>query len=221
MKQLAIRDTRVTLPNLDATELADVDSLEGHLLLSDFRLAGRELPSLEISGQRLATGHVSGLRTQRAKLDDLRMDSVDFAGCELSRAVITGGKWSRVRFTDSKMLSGQLRDLTFENVVFDHCKFDFAVFQGVTAKGPVIFRNCSLEETCFTGCDLSRVAFDDCRMVATSFQRSTCKGTDLRGNDLSRVCGIASLARAVIGPAQVSQLGDALVIDLKLRLPDD
>ena len=221
MRQLAIRDTVAVLPNRDAMDLEDVDSLEGRLLLSDFRLAGAEMPALEISGQRLATGHVSALRTASAKLDDLRMDSVDFAGCELSRASITGGKWSRVRFADCKLLSGQFRDLTVENVVFDHCKLDFAVFQGVTAKGPVIFRDCTLEETSFAGCDLSQVAFDDCRMIATSFQGSTCKGTDLRGNDLSRVCGIASLAQAVIDTGQVMQLGHALVIDLELRLRDD
>ena len=220
MKQFAIRDTRATLPNLDVTDLEDVDTLENRLLVSDFRLAGAEMPSLEISAQRLTTGYVSGLRTQSAKLDDLRMDSVDFAGCELSRAVITGGKWSRVRFTDCKILSGQFRDLSFENVIFDHCRLDFAVFQGVTAKGPVIFRDCSLEETSFTSCDLSRVAFDDCRMIATAFLRSTCRGIDLRGNDLSRISGISSLARAVIDPAQVSQLGHALVVDLELRLRD-
>jgi uncharacterized protein YjbI with pentapeptide repeats len=221
MKQLAIRDTRVTLPNLDATDLADIDTLESHLLVSDFRLAGAEMMFLELAGQRLTTGYISGLRTQSAKLDDLRMDSVDFAGCELSRAVFTGGKWSRVRFTNCKILSGQFRELTFENVVFDHCWLDFAVFHGVTAKGPVIFRDCSLEETSFTGCNLSRAAFDDCRMIATSFKRSTCKGTDLRGNDLSRIRGIPSLAQAVIDPAQVSQLGQALVIDLELRLRAD
>jgi uncharacterized protein YjbI with pentapeptide repeats len=220
MKHLAIRDTRAVLPNLDATELEDIETLESGLLLSDFRLAPAEVLSLELSGQRLVTGSVSGLRTRNAKLDDLGMDSVDFAGCELSRATFTGGKWSRVRFTDCKILSGQFRDLTFENVVFDHCKLDLAVFQAVTAKGPVIFGNCSLEETWFTGCDLSHVAFDECRMVATSFQRSTCKGTDLRGNDLSRIRGIPSLAKAVIDPAQVVQLGHALVIDLELRLKD-
>ena len=220
MKHLAIRDTRAALPNLDAAVLEDIETLESSLLLSDFRLAGAEMRSLELSGQRLATGYVSGLRTQKAKLSDLLLDSVDFAGCELSRATFTGGKWSRVRLTDCKILSGQFRDLTFENVVFDHCKLDLAVFQAVTAKGPVIFRNCSLEETWFTGCMLSHVAFEDCRMVATAFQRSTCKGTDLRGNDLSRICGIPSLAQAVIDPAQVLQLGHALVTDLELRLQD-
>lgn len=220
MKHLAIRDTRAALPNLDATELEDIETLESSLLLSDFRLAPAEMLSLELSGQRLVTGYVSGLRTRNAKLNDLRMDSVDFAGCELTRAAFTGGKWSRVRFTDCKILSGQFGDLTFENVVFDQCKLDLAAFQAVTAKGPVIFRNCSLEETWFTGCTLSHAAFDNCRMVATSFQRSTCKGTDLRGNDLSRIRGIPSLAQAVIDPAQVLQLGHALVIDLELRLKD-
>jgi uncharacterized protein YjbI with pentapeptide repeats len=222
MKQLAIRATRAALPNVDDTDLEDVSTLTGHLgLLSDFRLAGAEMRSLEISGQRLFTGQVSGLRAGRARIEDLRMDSVDFAGCELSQAAFVGGKWSRVRFTECKVLSGQFSDLTFEDVVFDRCKLGFAAFQAVTAKGAVIFRGCSLEEAWFVGCDLSRAAFDDCRLTDTSFERTTCKGTDLRGNDLSRVRGVPCLAQAIIEPAQVIQLGHALVRDLELRLPDD
>jgi uncharacterized protein YjbI with pentapeptide repeats len=85
----------------------------------------------------------------------------------------------------------------------------------------VIFRGCSLEEAWFTGCDLSRVAFDDCRMTATTFERAACRGTDLRGNDLSGIRGIASLHQAVIEPSQAVQLGHALIADLELRLPAD
>lgn len=221
MEQLAIRDTRAALPNLDVADLDDVSTLENRLgTLKEFRLAGAVLRSLEISGQRLVTGQVSGLRVERAKLGDLRMDSVDFTGCDLSQAAFTGGKWSRVRFTDSKILAGQFHNLTVEDVIFDHCKLDFAAFQVVTAKGPVIFRDCSLEEAWFTGCDLSKAAFDDCRLSATAFEHTTCKGTDLRGNDLSGIRGIASLRQAAIEPAQVIQLGHALVADLELRLPD-
>jgi uncharacterized protein YjbI with pentapeptide repeats len=222
MEQLTIRDTRATLPNLDSAELEDVGTLANRAgLLTGFRLPAAEMRSLEISGQRLATGQVSSLRTARVKAEDLRMDSVDFAGCELSQAAFTRGKWSRVRFTDCKILSGQFTDLTFEDVIFDRCKLGYSAFQAVAAKGPVIFRDCSMEETWFSGCDLSRAAFDGCRMNPASFERTNLKGADLRGNDLSQVRGIPCLARALIEPAQVIQLGHALVDDLELRLPGD
>jgi uncharacterized protein YjbI with pentapeptide repeats len=139
----------------------------------------------------------------------------------LSGAAFTSGKWSRVRFANCKILSGQFDDLTFEDVVFDRCKLDYAAFTGVTAKGPVIFRDCSLEEAEFTGCDLSKAAFDDCRMDLTTFERTTAKGIDLRGNDLSAIRGLAWLKGAVIEPAQTTQLSRALVGDLQLSLPDD
>ena len=222
MEQLAIRATRAALPNLDDADLEDVDTLVNRLgVISGFRLADAELRSLEVTDQRLTTGHIDGLRVERAKLHELRMDSVDFTGCDLSGAAFTSGKWSRVRFANCKILSGQFNDLTFEDVIFDRCKLDYASFTGVTAKGPVIFRDCSLEEAEFSGCDLGKAAFDDCRLDLTSFERTTAKGLDLRGNDLSAIRGIASLKHATIEPSQTMQLGRALVGDLELSLPDD
>jgi uncharacterized protein YjbI with pentapeptide repeats len=222
MEQLTIRATTAALPDLDGASLQDVDTLVTRIgVLEAFRLSGAGLRSLEISGQRLTSGQVSGLHAGRARLEGLRMHCVDFTGCDLSQAACTGGRWSRVRFTDCKILAGQFRDVAFENVIFDRCKLDLAAFQAMTAKGPVIFRDCSLEDALFSGCDLSRAAFDGCRMTATTFERALGKGTDLRGNDLSAIRGIASLRQAVIEPAQAIQLGHALIADLDLRLPDD
>lgn len=84
----------------------------------------------------------------------------------------------------------------------------------------MVFRECSLEEAWFSGCDLGRVVFDGCRMAATSFERSAAGGMDLRGNDLSGLRGVASLRRAVIEPYQALELGRALVGDLELSLPE-
>ena len=222
MEQLTIRATTAALPYLDAADLDDVETLEtGIGFRTSFRLAAPELRSLEASGQRLATGQVTKVRAERVRLDDLRMDSVEFTGCELSRAAFTGGKWSRVRLADCRILGGQFTDLTLENVIFDRCRLDYAAFQSVAAKGPVIFRDCSLMEAVFTGCDLSRAAFDGCRMTATSFERTTCNGTDFRGNDLSAIRGVTSLRKAAIDPAQAIELGQALITDLELRLPSD
>ena len=222
MEQLAIRATRAALPNLDDADLEDVDTLTNRLgVMSDFRLVDAELRSMEVSDQHLTTGRIEGLRVERAKLHELRMDSVDFAGCDLSGATFTSGKWSRVRFANCKILSGHFDSLILEDVIFERCKLDYATFAGVTAKGPVIFRDCSLEETEFSNCDLSKVAFDECRMDLTRFERTQAKGLDLRGNDLSAIRGITSLKHAVIESAQALQLGRALVDDLELTLPGD
>jgi uncharacterized protein YjbI with pentapeptide repeats len=191
------------------------------VVLSEFHLTDGSPRALELVDRRLDTGRISGLRVEYAVFDDMRVEAVDFARCDLSQAVFRGGRWTRVRFSDCKILSGRFDGATLENVVFDRCKLDYAVFRDVVAKGPVVFRDCSLEETWFAGCDLAKAVFDECRMRLTSFEASSCKGMDLRGNELSEIRGIGTLAEAVIEPVQTVQLGRALVGDIGLRLSDD
>lgn len=222
MDQLVIRDTQVALPNLDSHPLDEIDTLaSGQVVLSEFHLADDTPDSLELSDCRLDTGRISGLRVESAVFDALRVADVDFARCDLSQAVFRGGRWHRVRFSDCKILSGRFDGVTFEDVVFDRCKLDYTVFHEIVAKGPVVFRDCSLDEGWFVGSELGKVAFDECRMRLTSFERSSCKGMDLRGNELSEIRGIATLGAAVIDPVQTVQLGRALVGDIGLRLSDD
>jgi uncharacterized protein YjbI with pentapeptide repeats len=225
MDHLVIRDTRAALPSLDDVpldDLGDVGGLEGApVVLSEFHVADGAPRSLELVDRRLDTGRISGLKVEYAVFDDLRVEAVDFARCDLSQAVFRGGRWTRVRFSDCKILSGRFDGVALENVVFDRCKLDYTVFRDVTAKGPVVFLDCSLEESWFAGCDLGKAAFDECRMRLTSFERSSCQGLDLRGNDLSEIRGIGTLAGTVVDPVQTVQLGRALVGDVGLRLTDD
>lgn len=222
MDHLVIRDTRAALPSLDDVPLDDVDSLDSApVVLSEFQVAEGSPRSLELVDRRLDTGRISGLRVEYAVFDDMRVEAVDFARCDLSQAVFRGGRWTRVRFTDCKILSGRFDGSVLEDVVFDRCKLDYTVFRDVTAKGPVVFRDCSLEEAWFSGSTLAKAAFDECRMRLTSFERSSCQGMDLRGNELSEIRGINTLAGALVDPVQTIQLGRALVGDIGLRLTDD
>jgi uncharacterized protein YjbI with pentapeptide repeats len=222
MDHLVIRDTRAALPSVDDVPLDAVDSLDGApVVLSEFHFADGGPRSLELVDRRLDTGLISGLRVEYAVFDAMRVEAVDFARCDLSQAVFRGGRWTRVRFTDCKILSGRFDGAVLENVVFDRCKLDYTVFRDITAKGPVVFRDCSLEEAWFSGSNLAKAAFDECRMRLTSFERSSCQGMDLRGNELSEIRGITTLAGAVVDPVQTIQLGRALVGDIGLHLTDD
>ena len=120
MDRLAIRSTSAALPRLDQADLEEVDSLTNRLgVISDFRIDDFELRALSVADQGLVGGRIHGLRAERAKLREVRMDSVEFSGCDLSRMVVTDGKWSRVLFVNCKILSGEFDDVTFEDVVFD------------------------------------------------------------------------------------------------------
>ena len=225
MEQLTVRATCATLPAFDPAELEPVTSLESGLgQIVDFDYDGKEvgeLRALELSGHRLIGGRITGLTVARAKLDDLRLDSVEFTGCDLSSAEITNSKLSRIRFVSCRILGGQFSTLTLEDVVFERCKLDYATFEDVQAKGPVVFAGCALTEATFTGCDLSGAAFDDCRLEQTAFDRGTFKGTDLRGNDLSGVRGVSFLKKIVVDRAQLLQLAEALAVDLDVTFGDE
>jgi uncharacterized protein YjbI with pentapeptide repeats len=223
MEQLTIRATTVSLPALDERdELEPVDSLDTTIgSLSGFHYDQADLRTLELSGQRLLDGRISGLRVQRANLDDLRLDSVEFTGCDLSSLEWTKSKLSRVRFANCKILGGQFTELTLEDTVFDHCKLDFATFASLHAKGPVVFTACSLVEASFTSCDLTAALFDECTLRLTSFERGTYRGCDLRDNDLSTVQGVGALKKVVIDQAQMLQLAEALAADLEVSFGDD
>lgn len=217
-----MRGVRVGLPNLDERRLEDVDELRAGIGgLSGFRFDDAERRSLELSGQRLSDGLISGLRVRRADLAELRLTAVEWSGCDLPSLLWRGGTLSRVRFTDCRILSGAFIGLTLAGVVFDRCKLDLTSFTDIATKGPVVFRECSLGDVEFTGGTLGQVVFDDCRMRSTTFARGIYTGMDLRGNDLSAVRGVSALREAVIDPAQTIELGQALASDLNLSFRDD
>jgi hypothetical protein len=83
MEQFEIRDTRIALPNIDDAELDDVGTLTTRLgALTGFRLTAAKMRSLELTGRRLASGRVTRLNVGSARLEDLRMDSVDFVSLQ-------------------------------------------------------------------------------------------------------------------------------------------
>lgn len=222
MDRLTIRGTTAELPAFDPdVELTPITSLDGQEVTSDFLFDGGSLRSLDLEHVRLLTGKVQELRTARATFTEVRGDSVEFSGCELSSLNWTASKLTRVRFTNCKLLGAQLSDMTMEHVVFANCKLDYATVERLKTTGPVLFFGCSLAEVQFDGCDLSNALFDGCSMSLTEFSRGTYQGFDLRGNDLSSARGVANLRGMVIDQAQTLQLAEALATDLGVTFGDE
>lgn len=208
-----IRRTSVTLPSLDepGLYLSKVTSLEGGRgRVAEFDYSDADLRALDLADTHLIDGRVTGLRTQRARLEKLRLDSVEFTGCDLASLHWSESKVTRTVFRDSKVMGARLEDVTLDEVLFENCKLDYSTLTRVRATGPVIFSRCSLRETTFDAADLSEAAFDDCDLRLAEFDGGTYRGTDLRGNDLSRLRGLASLKRVIIDREQTLQLAEAL-----------
>lgn len=212
-----IRRTSVTLPALNepGLYLSNVTSLEGGRgRLAEFHYADADLRDLDLADTHLLDGRITGLKAQRTRLGKLRVDSVEFTGCDLASLQWTDSKVSRAVFRDCKLMGATLEDVTLDNVLFENCKIDYSTFARLRACGPVIFSKCTLRETTFTAADLGAALFDGCDLRLTEFDGGKYRGLDLRDNDLSRLRGLASLKQIVIDQTQKLQLAEALTTEL-------
>ncbi|MEV4097577.1 pentapeptide repeat-containing protein [Streptosporangium saharense] len=215
----AVRQTSVTLPGLDDADLDEVDSLEGeHGRLRDFRYANASLRELSLSGTQLMDGRVSTLTTQRARLDELSLHSVEFSGCDLSGLRWVDSKLSRVTFTDCRLLGSAWEGVVLDDVVFERCKLDYAAFTRLRSVGSVIFTGCSLWEARFSGSDLSGAAFDECDLHLTEFDGGVYHACDLRGNDLSGLRGVGALRKVIVDRPQLQDLAEAFAAELEITV---
>ncbi|WP_194292516.1 pentapeptide repeat-containing protein [Streptomyces katsurahamanus] len=219
-----IRRTSVTLPSVNepGLYLSNISSLEGGRgRIAEFQYADTGLRDLDLADTHLMDGRITGLTAQRTRFDRLRVDSVEFTGCDLSSLQWSDSKISRVVFTGCKLMGASLDGLTLDHVVFEDCRLDYCTFAGVQAKGPVIFSRCSLREATFTGTDLGSGLFADCDLRLTEFDTGGYRDLDLRGNDLSQVRGVGALQRVIVNRSQTLQLAEALAAELELTYGED
>jgi uncharacterized protein YjbI with pentapeptide repeats len=220
MGQITVRRTSANLPVFDEdAELEPVSSLGGSV--SGFQFGEASLRALNWENARLFSGRIRALRAGQASVTGVRMDSVEFTGCELSFLRWAGGKISRVRFDNCKLLGARFEGAALEHVVFTDCVLDYATLDQIRAAGPVLFVRCSLREAEFTGCNLSGALFDDCDLRLTSFGPGSYRGCDLRGNNLSALIGTGHLKHVVIDRVQLMQLAEALAAELDVTFGDD
>ncbi|MFE9659989.1 pentapeptide repeat-containing protein [Streptomyces sp. NPDC005955] len=219
MNTRTIRRTSVTLPSLNepGLYLSNVTSLQGGRgRLAEFHYADADLRDLDLADTHLLDGRITGLKAQRTRWEKLRIDSVEFTGCDLASLQWTDSKVSRTVFRDCKLMGATLEDVTLDNAVFESCKIDYSTFTRLRAAGPVIFSKCTLRETTFTTADLGTALIDDCDLRLTEFDGGKYRGLDLRGNDLSQLRGLAFLKQIVIDQSQKLQLAEALTAELNI-----
>lgn len=216
MDTRTIRETHVTLPDLDDADLDGIDSLEGGV--RDFRYGDAQLRELSLSGNQLMDGRIVNLTTQRARLNELNLHRVELSGCDLSGLHWENSRLSRVTFTDCRMLGALWEQVTLDDVVFENCRLDLATLVRVRAAGPVIFSACSLREATFDGCDLTATAFDECELTLAEFGSGVYRAGDMRGNDLSGLRSVTALKKIIIDRGQLQDLAQALVTEQEITV---
>ncbi|MFJ6798029.1 pentapeptide repeat-containing protein [Streptomyces sp. NPDC091268] len=206
-------------PGLYLSKVDTLDSSRG--TVQDFTYEDADLRSLDLADAQLITGLIAGVRSKRVGLEGLNLHGVEITRSDFGSARWSESKLTRVVFRDCKLMGAALDGLVLDDVLFENCKLDFATFDKVRATGPVVFAGCVLTEATFTDCDLSDVVFSECALRLTEFGAGRYRDADLRGNDLSRIRGVANLAKVLITPAQQADLAEALVADLDITLEDD
>ncbi|MFD5620539.1 pentapeptide repeat-containing protein [Streptomyces yangpuensis] len=214
----------ITLPELDepGLYLSNVDSLNSPRgTVQDFAYGDVDLRSLDLADTQLVNGRLSGIRAKRVQFEAVNLHGVEITGSDLGSARWTESKLTRVHFRDCKIMGAALDGLVLDDVLFEGCKLDFAIFDKVRVTGPVAFIGSVLAEATFTDCDLSDAVLTDCTLRLTEFGTGRYRNTDLRENDLSAIRGVANLAKVRIDPGQQTDLAEALVNELDITIGDD
>lgn len=97
----------LTMPALDepGLYLSSVESLErGRGIVQDFQYVDARLRSLDLVEAQLVNGRITGLRTPRAQLQQMRLNSVEFEDCDLGFLTWRDSKLSRVVFRNCKVM---------------------------------------------------------------------------------------------------------------------
>ncbi|MGW4384142.1 pentapeptide repeat-containing protein [Kitasatospora sp. NPDC004531] len=216
MKTRAYGTTRITLPSLDPTDqhLDKVDHLGGDTV-RDFLYTDADLRDLDLTDTALLAGRIRNLSAQRTTMTGVRLSSVEITASTIAFLAWSGSRATQTHWAGSRLMGATITDVTLNDVLFEGCRLDYAVFENVRAAGTVVLDRCVLTEATFTGCDLNGVVLRDCVLDRTAFGRGQYRGTDLRGNDLSTIRGTANLTGGImLDPSQPDQLTRALLTEL-------
>ncbi|MEV6394095.1 pentapeptide repeat-containing protein [Streptomyces sp. NPDC051907] len=216
---IAVTTPDLEEPGLYLSAVATLDSPRG--TVQDFTYGDVDLRSLTLTGIRLITGRVTGVRAKQVEFEALNLHGVEIISSDLGSVRWSESKLSRVHFRDCKLMGAALDGVVLDDVLFEKCRFDYATFEKVRATGPVALAGCAFTEATFTDCDLSDAVFSDCGLKLTEFVGGRYRDTDLRGNDLSQIRGVANLARVRIDQGQQTDLAQALVNELGIAVGDD
>ncbi|WP_243742459.1 pentapeptide repeat-containing protein [Actinorugispora endophytica] len=152
-------------------------------------------------------------------LEREKVGNTGFRDVDLSSHRWTGVTLNRCRFVGARLTGLAVSGASLSDVLFEDCTFDYAVLDGVRVTGDVAFVNCSFRESVFSGSDLGGAVFDGCALGA-EFDTSRMRDADLRGSDLSGLSGLASLKGATVAEAQLRQLLDVMVGELRLTVAE-
>jgi formylglycine-generating enzyme required for sulfatase activity/uncharacterized protein YjbI with pentapeptide repeats len=163
--------------------------------LSNMNFRGVSFAGANLEGAKLDGSNFAGCDFRNAVLKntsakDCNFEGVDFAGANLLKTDFQDSNLTKARFCT---LSGDFRAV-IDQVRFGHCNMSDAMFVPVQPKGSVSVGTCKVDQSDFSGSDMSRCNlqgmdfrtcnFTDANLYGTSLQRCNFEGVDLSSANL-------------------------------------
>ncbi|HCT77612.1 MAG TPA: hypothetical protein DGG94_19760 [Micromonosporaceae bacterium] len=197
-----VRELAILLPGDEPDDLDPIDGIPK----DKTTVAGRL-----ISGEAWTRVKLTGCTITRCWLVNADLASIDFTEVTFDRCVFRG----------CSLIGAHLTESALKNVIFENCRLDYATFTTVRTTGPVAILGSSLTETVFDRCKLNALVVDSCKLNAPTFTACDMRGTDLRGNDLSKTIGVTtSLRGSILSEDQVIGFTEAVTRELELTIKE-
>jgi uncharacterized protein YjbI with pentapeptide repeats len=217
METRTIHDLQFLLPSIDESDLKEVTSFEANELR--YCLVGAaDLSRIQLEDASIVGTKFSGTSLSGAAWDEVAITSVSFQRVDLSSARMQNCKLDRVHFAGCKLSGLHLSDTSFDQVIFENCRLDYATLDTVRATGPIAFLNCTLTEATLTACKWTQAVISDCRLSGVELDHCDLRGTDFRNSALDTIRGITSLRGVTITAGQLADLTAAFVADLDIQI---
>ncbi|WP_131741976.1 pentapeptide repeat-containing protein [Actinomadura roseirufa] len=213
-----IREAKILLPSDDPDHLTPAEQPPARGDIIDLRVQDADWSRLQAEGRAISGCHLTNVLLADTHVSDTRISNTLFDACDLASARWASLKVDRCVFRGSRLIGLQAAGITLADVIFEHCRLDYATLTGLNATGSVAFVDCTLRETAVLDSHLNAAVFADCPMPGAQFVRTTMRGADLRGSTLTTLTGATSLAGATIDESQVPQLTEALLADLQIHV---
>ncbi|WP_433228257.1 pentapeptide repeat-containing protein [Actinomadura formosensis] len=213
-----IREAKILLPSDQPDRLTSTGQPPTRGDLADLRVQDADWSRLQVTEHDISGCHLANVILADAHLEDARVTNTIFDNCDFASARWTNLKIDRCLFRGSRLTGLQASDITLTDVVFEHCRFDYATLAGLHATGAVAFTGCALRETAVHDSRLDNAVFADCPMPGAQLTRTRMRGADLRGSSIATLTGATCLAGTTIDDTQVHQLTEALLNDLQIQV---
>ncbi|UQN13827.1 pentapeptide repeat-containing protein [Gulosibacter sp. ACHW.36C] len=220
----AKRSAKITAPMIDELRLPDLlDARSGDVVAGGFYEARRyteaDLAGRDLSSVTFSECEFLGLDAHAAQLHDARIVETRLERVSAPELKATGSGWRDVRIESSRLGAVDLSEADLRAVQLTASKVSFANLRAATLRD-VRFEHCVIEELDLTQARVDRVAFLDCAVRTLILDQAKLQHLDLRGAELDRVRGLASMRGAIVTYRQAADLTETFADHLGITIAD-